>query len=223
MVKFSNKMMSKKAYYSIHPANIQSGKRECIPTKIWTPVSDNVSQLKKESLKKSKYIGVYFDYVKNNYYFKLSHCGKIYISKSFFNELAAANAYDEYVINNNLKRKLNFIRTKISHNLIKHEYTKRTKIPDFTKNRIYSQQGEKCILCKNYLGEFRVMDHIKPLYLNGPDNITNYQALCGTCNAWKTYSFDKVIKEYLDKNPDASIDSIKQLQSEHYLKFNSPC
>jgi len=223
MVKFSNKMTSKKQYYSVHSSNIQPGKRHSIPSKIWKPVADDVPQIKKTgALKGSKYIGVYFVSDKNMFYFKLSKYGKVYNSKNFDNELDAAYAYDKYIINHDLKRKLNF--RQIKHNKgIKYDYTKRTKIPDFTKNRIYSQQGEKCSICKNYLGEFRVMDHIKPLYLNGLDNITNYQALCGTCNSWKTYSFDKIIKEYLEKNSNASIEMIKYLQTERYLKFNSPC
>jgi len=104
----------------------------------------------------------------------------------------------------------------------RHE-VKRSKIPDYTKNRIYAQQDEKCILCNKNLGEFRIMDHIKPISLGGPDNITNYQALCGSCEHWKTCSFDKTIKEYLTVIPDMSIDMIKNLQSELYLKFNSPC
>jgi hypothetical protein len=219
----SNKITSKKQYYSIHSSNIQNGKRKSVPNRTWTPISDNINKVKKSSIKGSKYIGVYFDSDKNKYYFKLSKYRKIYKSKKFDNEIDAAYSYDQYIINNNLKRKLNFKRTKLNNNVIKHDYTKRTKIPDFTKNRIYSQQGEKCILCKNYLGEFRVMDHVKPLYLNGPDNITNYQALCGSCNAWKTYAFDKIIKDHLEKKPDMSLDMIRRLQAERYLKFNSPC
>ena len=107
--------------------------------------------------------------------------------------------------------------------LIKTPKIKRVKIPDFIKNRIYSEQDEKCIICKNNLGEHRVMDHIKPLSLNGLDNINNFQALCGTCNDWKTYRFDKLLKKILCNEPSMSVNIIKQLQREEYLKFYSPC
>jgi 5-methylcytosine-specific restriction endonuclease McrA len=122
------------------------------------------------------------------------------------------------------------IKLKKSNNRNNKTYTeftkksiKRTKIPDFIKNKIYSEQDEKCTICRSNLGEHRVMDHIKPLSLNGLDNINNFQALCGTCNDWKTYRFDKLLKKFLYNKPSISISIIKELQREEYTKFYSPC
>jgi len=103
---------------------------------------------------------------------------------------------------------------------------KRPKIQEWVKNKIYSVQNEKCILCKNNLGEFRVMDHFIPRSLGGFDNINNYQALCGSCNKWKTYSFDHKIKKYFNENNvninNLNINFMRELQYIEFEKFNTP-
>jgi len=133
--------------------------------------------------------------------------------------------YDPPIIK--LKKSNNRVHNKVNNKkinkLLKIPKIKRVKIPDFIKNKIYSEQDEKCIICKNNLGEHRVMDHIKPLSLNGLDNINNFQALCGSCNDWKTYRFDKLLKKILCNEPSMSISIIKELQKKEYVKFYSPC
>ena len=55
------------------------------------------------------------------------------------------------------------------------------------------------------------------------DNINNYQAICGTCNKWKTYSFDHYLRNYLKNNSQNIIlDDILKLQNQEYIKFNGP-
>ena len=89
--------------------------------------------------------------------------------------------------------------------------SKRPLIKDFIKVLVYSRQNEKCNLCKKNLGVGRVVDHILPRSLGGLDNINNYQAICDTCNKWKTYSFDHYLREKI-KNNNGSINFIVVLK-----------
>jgi hypothetical protein len=74
---------------------------------------------------------------------------------------------------------------------------KRSKISHFHRNIIYTKQNDMCNICLNKLGVERILDHIQPLFLGGADKEYNYQAICGSCNKWKTYEFDYFLEKYL--------------------------
>lgn len=222
---------------SLNLSNIVNNKRVRHKTKLFEVPDKSVPQFKKtppvkESYQKIEYKTEYKCIYKNpnGYYAWFNYRGRPFRTGYYDNPTDAMEAHQKFKLEKALKSCMNSQTTRenilpgnINSSNIDDITIKRSKIPDYVKNRIYSQQNEKCSICLNNLGEFRVMDHIKPISLGGPDNITNYQAICGTCNHWKTYSFDKVIKEYLGIVPDMTIDMIKKLQAERYLKFNSPC
>lgn len=176
--------------------------------------------------KGSKYIGVYKCNKTNKFYSKNTKNKKCYKSKLFKDELDAANKYDTFILNNfknikNIKKKLNFPNNiKKKPNMVKKNTTKRPKIYEYIKNIIYAKQNDKCSLCKNSLGVGRIIDHIIPRCLGGIDNINNYQAICGTCNKWKTYSFDHNIKKYIEKYKKINLDDILKFQKKEFNKFN---
>ena len=229
--------IKKKLNNIINLSNIVMDKRIRRKTKVFELPNKDIPQFKKtnsvkESKQKTEYKTEYKCIYKNpnGYYAWFNYNKRPYRTDYYDNPIDAVEAYEKFKLEKALKSRLklnissqNILPNNINSGNIDDITTKRSKIPDYVKNRIYAQQDEKCILCKKNLGEFRVMDHIKPISLGGPDNITNYQAICGTCNHWKTYNFDKVIKEYLQEIPDMTIDMIKQLQSKRYLQFNSPC
>ena len=94
---------------------------------------------------------------------------------------------------------------------------------EYIKIIVYSRQGEKCTLCKENLGVGRIIDHIIPRSIGGLDNINNYQAICGTCNKWKTYSFDHYLRHYINNNSkNITLKKILDLQKVEYNRFNGP-
>tara|TARA_B100000131_G_scaffold256870_1_gene251710 strand:+ start:129 stop:497 length:369 start_codon:yes stop_codon:yes gene_type:complete len=54
------------------------------------------------------------------------------------------------------------------------------------KKIVASNQKWNCNICKNMLDETYEIDHIRPLYKGGTNNIINLQALCPNCHRKKT-------------------------------------
>ncbi len=184
----------------------------------------------KKSSKGSNYIGVYKCSKTGHYYSKNYRNKRCYTSKLFKKEIDAAEKYDAFTLKYNPScKKINFpikkynksIKNKIILNK-KNFISKRPRIPEFIKIIVYSRQDDKCTLCTGSLGIGRIIDHIIPRSLGGLDNINNYQAICGTCNKWKTYRFDHIIKNYLKNNKKVNLDTILQLQKVEFTKFNGP-
>ena len=184
----------------------------------------------KKSSKGSNYIGVYKCSKTKLYYSKNYRNKRCYKSQLFNKEIDAANKYDSFVLKYDHKsKKINFPIKKINYPiknriilLNKKDISKRPKIAEFIKISVYSRQDDKCSLCKNSLGIGRIIDHIIPRSLGGLDNINNYQAICGTCNKWKTYRFDHFIKNYLKTNKKFNLDTILNIQKTEFHKFNGP-
>jgi 5-methylcytosine-specific restriction endonuclease McrA len=242
----SNKKFNKKTFPKKRKLN-----RKRSRTVIWQPPLKNGFQQQKNtySIKGSRFYGVYKCRDTNLYYMKIMKNNKTYKSKLFKKEIDAAIEYDNFIIKNKLNRNLNcdlnffdkkydnyfknpknpikktcvLKKRRVFFNLKKN---KRPKIQEWVKNKIYAMQNEKCILCNNNLGEFRVMDHFIPRSLGGLDNINNYQALCGSCNKWKTYNFDHKIKEYFIENNINNncidINFMHELQFTEFKNFNFP-
>ena len=183
----------------------------------------------KLSTKGSKYIGVYKCKNTKKFYSKNIKNKKCYKSKLFENELDAAKKYDNFILNNfkdikNIKKKINFPfnikKNKKNNKIINKNTDKRPKIYEYIKNIIYDKQNDRCSLCIKSLGVGRIIDHIIPRYLGGIDNINNYQAICGTCNKWKTYSFDHNIKKYIEKHKKINLNDILKFQKKEFNSFN---
>jgi 5-methylcytosine-specific restriction endonuclease McrA len=62
----------------------------------------------------------------------------------------------------------------------------RRKVTESTKKYVASKQKWKCFKCKMLLDCTYEIDHIKPLYLNGTNDVDNLQALCRNCHGKKT-------------------------------------
>jgi 5-methylcytosine-specific restriction endonuclease McrA len=114
--------------------------------------------------------------------------------------------------------------TKINFATLKKNVNNRPIVKQYIKEKLYLLQHNKCNLCKKFLflnnSENITIDHIIPRYLNGRDNINNYQVLCDFCNKWKTYTFDKILeKKIKNENKSISFNEVVKLQSDKYNSF----
>jgi hypothetical protein len=171
-------------------------------------------KLKTSNIKSSKYKGVYKCLKTKQYYSKIVINKRCYI-RYFNNEIDAANKYDEMLLNHNPSSKKTNFPKKI---YFKNNKLKRPVIKEYEKNIVCSRQKNNCNLCKESLDTDRIIDHIIPRYLEGKDNINNYQALCGKCNKWKTHDFDFMIKEILFNQKNIPLDIILKIQESKFTK-----
>ena len=63
---------------------------------------------------------------------------------------------------------------------------KRIRLAGYQRNCIAASQQWKCNDCQKYLPPSFQIDHIVPLHQKGGNEVTNLQALCGTCHNQKT-------------------------------------
>lgn len=153
--------------------------------------------------------------------------------------------WSRYHCKNNLKKKLNFPieqgdeelisnknnisscptkKRKISNNPLSQNYSyKECKIYDrknislTIRNRVCRNQKWNCNLCNERLSATIIIDHIIPLFLNGVDNISNYQALCPDCEKYKTKHIDRQsLSKYLKENKKLTPKIGLDIQKKHY-------
>ena len=182
--------------------------------------------------KRSLYYGVFKCNNINKFYFKVKSNKKCFKSSIFNNEINAAKNYDNYLLENNIKKKLNFpkkintknnmciIKKNIKIRILKKNNMIRKRVPEYMKLMSYELQENNCALCKKSLKIDRIVDHIIHRKFGGPDNtINNYQTLCSLCNKWKTYNFDHYLKDYLSKKKNIFINEILDVQKKKYSIF----
>jgi hypothetical protein len=83
---------------------------------------------------------------------------------------------------------------------VKKNTEKRKKFPQVFRNTICCRQEWKCNCCKKLLPSEIIVDHMVPLFLNGSNDMNNLQAICSSCDKFKTSFLDyKILKPLSDK------------------------
>jgi 5-methylcytosine-specific restriction endonuclease McrA len=95
----------------------------------------------------------------------------------------------------------------------------RKKFPEFIIKRLCFLQKWKCILCDNLLDENYEIDHIIPLFLDGPDNISNLQALCHKCHHFKSCRVDHILKKISNEGYTITSNMILTIQKKEYERW----
>jgi len=65
--------------------------------------------------------------------------------------------------------------------------SRRRRVTQPVKKFIASSQKWRCARCSHLLDHTYEVDHIRPLFLNGSNEMQNLQALCPHCHAMKTF------------------------------------
>lgn len=77
---------------------------------------------------------------------------------------------------------------------------KRRKITKAQRLSVYNRYGGKCAYCgKKIRYDEMQVDHIKPLYLGGADDESNWAPACRMCNYYKSTKTIAVFREELEK------------------------
>ena len=196
--------------------------------------------------KGSRYIGVYFNKNTNSYFTIINYKGKKKKYGPFKSEIKAAREYDKQNIKlkcfnklfnfqklNNKKRKrdnnMNNKKRKRDNNVKSTNLKKKRKFKRYKRRSI--RRGElwptlikqhfKCNICKKLLNCPPIMDHIKPLKLGGNYKMNNLQAICSTCNSWKSGMYDYQLEKMLMYNDMKQEDILDNLQKVYANKFGN--
>ncbi|MBD2256549.1 HNH endonuclease [Pseudanabaena sp. FACHB-2040] len=77
--------------------------------------------------------------------------------------------------------------------------SKRISIPKAVRQYVFERDSYQCKGCGKTSSEAQLtIDHIIPLAQGGPDDISNLQALCSTCNQRKKHSTDPRFRRRFD-------------------------
>ena len=191
------------------------------------------------------YTGVYTS-SEGGYIAKLIHLGQQYTFGPFKEEEDAAKKYDEEVLKRNPKRlilnfpdentkmknyaqRLQILRKKLDKNFGKKGLSReqknrdkymREKFPIATRNYICASQKWKCNFCREILSDVFIIDHMVPLFLGGSNDNHNLQALCPSCDRFKTSFLDnKVLKPMMEERQITPKD-VLEVQDEYFCKKN---
>ena len=101
---------------------------------------------------------------------------------------------------------------------------KRKQFPSATRNKICSLQKWRCNFCKELFADTFIIDHIVPLFLGGTNAEHNLQAICNSCDRFKTSYLDyKVLMPIVKYKQLAPKDVIElQNQNFHKMKCTNP-
>lgn len=180
----------------------------------------------KKQHKQSDYRGVY--YRNNEWITQVTLNGKRIIMGPYNSERDAAKAYDTYVLDKfKEKAVLNFGENKYKVCKIKkikiekkeNEINKRIKYSTVTKNKVCANQKWSCNFCKKILSDIFIVDHIIPLFLGGSNEEFNLQALCPSCERFKTSYMDHKVISDLKKNGRLTVENVLQAQENNYHKM----
>lgn len=188
-----------------------------------TKVVKRLSHVKKH--KHSSYRGIYM--TKDGWVVRMSIKSKKYVYGPFNNEKEAAKFYDEKALKN--------LKDKAILNILKNPYQtpskvikKRKKIGSIhydrkkfsivTKHKICARQKWCCNYCNNLLSDIFIVDHIVPLFLGGSNAEFNLQALCPSCNQFKTSILDYQVLKPIADTKILTVDDVFQAQRNNYHK-----
>lgn len=111
------------------------------------------------------------------------------------------------------------IRSKSKNRLKKKKNNRRIKFSVVTRNKVCSKQKWLCNYCKNLLSDIFIVDHIVPLFLGGTNDEYNLQALCPSCDRFKTSYIDYKILSPLSKKKTLDIGDVLEAQKDNYHKM----
>ena len=156
---------------------------------------------------------------------------KKYVYGPFSSEEEAAKYYDEKALEyHKEKAVLNILKSPYPDKILKPKSVpmknimvpvKRIKFSVVTKNKICSKQKWCCNFCKNLLSDIFIVDHIIPLALGGLNEEYNLQALCPSCDRYKTSQLDfQVIKPLMKaQGGKITVENVFKIQEKHYHKM----
>lgn len=186
----------------------------------------------KKHHKQSKYVGVYK--TSGGWIAKMTINKQPHILGPFLDEIEAAKMYDTEALKyRKEKAYLNILenpypppKPKVQKpkkpkkvNISATEANKRVKFSVVTKNKICASQKWCCNFCGNLLTDIFIVDHVVPLFLGGTNAEYNLQALCPSCDRFKTSYLDyKVIKPLSEKRKITAADVYK-IQRDNYHKM----
>ena len=96
---------------------------------------------------------------------------------------------------------------------------KRKKFTQQTKNKICSRQKWDCNYCKKRLTDVYHIDHMVPLFIGGTNETWNLQALCPSCDSFKTAYIDNKILFPLSKKCEVKPSDVIKAQKDNYHKM----
>ena len=106
---------------------------------------------------------------------------------------------------------------KLSKGQHKKENYIREQFPIATRNLICARQKWKCNFCVETLTDIFIIDHMVPLFLGGSNSTHNLQALCPSCDRFKTSYLDhKVLKPLHQKNGKLTAEEVSKIQIDNY-------
>ena len=196
---------------------------------------------RKSTRNSRKFIGVYS--INNGQFIaKLGYKGKLLTFGPFKSEEQAAHQYDIEVLKRDPNRtKLNFpnedkerldiskrlkaLRKKFDKNFGKKELSTKQKnkdkymrenFPPIMRNKICANQKWKCNFCQETLSDKIIIDHMVPLFLGGSNATFNLQALCPSCDRFKTSFLDHKILKPMNQEQQITHKDVLRVQKDHY-------
>lgn len=188
-----------------------------------------------------KYIGVYLT-KDNQFIAKLNFQGQRFEFGPFKTEEQAARHYDIEVLKRdpnrtalnfpsedremmNIAKRLKALRRKFDKNFGRKDLSAkqknkdkymREKFPLVMRNKICAKQKWKCNYCQDVLSDKIIIDHMVPLFLGGSNHTYNLQALCPSCDRFKTSYLDHKVLKPMNQEQQITPKDVIKVQKEYY-------